>query len=703
MHDNYAVYVDRVVKKYGQKEILSGLSMKVERGVIYGLLGSSGCGKTTLLNSIVGRNKIDGGEVWVLGGKPGQPGSGVPGPRVGYMPQNIALVGEFTVQDAIYYFGRIFLMDEDVIATRYRELHKLLELPPNDRYLKNCSGGQQRRVSLAVALVHNPELVIMDEPTVGMDAVLRERIWNHLVKITREGTSVIVTTHYIEECRQANKIALMRDGILLTEESPTRLLTLFNSETLEQVFLQLSQQQEAGNLTGLPELIEEVQNIRLQQNGGSVSNTSINEIVRQSTEVLTKKQILKTKDALSRTRMKALLDKNWKQFYRNVTGVLFLLTFPILTVVIFMGVVGGDALDTPLGIVNNEAMTITCPNFSKNGTAFVGADRYCHFKNLSCRFLTYLDDPMIKKIQFNNLEEAKDAVVHGKIIGAMYMDSNFTSYLNERIENGRYADSETLSLSEIKVWMDMSNRQIGAALKYKLLNLYSKFQNELFDDCQYTHGNMPLKFDFFYGRNDEPFILFMIPACLITIMFFMGSMMTSQIIITERHEGIWDRSIVAGVTSLEITLTHIVLQASVCVIQTIEALFVAYLYYKHEFMGNMVLMFFLIYLSGICGISYGFWISVVSVNHLVANLVITGMFFPMMSLCGLMWPIEGMPLALRFISKCTPVTIPIESFRNVFKKGWTLDNFEVYNGICVALFWTLFFAVLSVITIKRKR
>ncbi|KAI2474062.1 ATP binding cassette (ABC) protein subfamily G member, 23-like [Diabrotica virgifera virgifera] len=645
MHDNYAVYVDRVVKKYGQKEILSGLSMKVERGVIYGLLGSSGCGKTTLLNSIVGRNKIDGGEVWVLGGKPGQPGSGVPGPRVGYMPQNIALVGEFTVQDAIYYFGRIFLMDDDVIATRYRELHKLLELPPNDRYLKNCSGGQQRRVSLAVALVHNPELVIMDEPTVGMDAVLRERIWNHLVQITREGTSVIVTTHYIEECRQANKIALMRDGILLTEESPTRLLTLFNSETLEQIFLQLSQQQEAAKLTGLPELIEEAGNDRRQQNCGSVSNTSINEIVRQSTEILTKKAVLKTKEALSRTRMKALLDKNWKQFYRNVTGVLFLLTFPILTVVIFMGVVGGDALDTPLGIVNNEAMTITCPNFSKNGTAFLAADRYCHFKNLSCRFLTYLEDPMIKKV----------------------------------------------------------NRQIGAALKYKLLNLYSKFQNDLFDDCHYTHGNMPLKFDFLYGRNDEPFILFMIPACLITIMFFMGSMMTSQIIITDRHEGVWDRSIVAGVTSLEITLTHIVLQASVCVIQAVEALLVAYLYYQHEFMGNMLLMFFLIYLSGICGISCGLWISVVSVNHLVANLVITGMFFPMMLLCGFMWPIEGMPSALRFISKCSPVTIPIESFRNVFKKGWTLDNFEVYNGVCVALFWTIFFAALSVITIKRKR
>ncbi|KAG5872757.1 hypothetical protein JTB14_030152 [Gonioctena quinquepunctata] len=87
MHDNYAVYVENVKKSYGNKEVLTELYMKVERGIIYGLLGASGCGKTTLLSSIVGRKKIDGGEIWVLGGKPGEIGSGVPGPRVGYMPQ----------------------------------------------------------------------------------------------------------------------------------------------------------------------------------------------------------------------------------------------------------------------------------------------------------------------------------------------------------------------------------------------------------------------------------------------------------------------------------------------------------------------------------------------------------------------------------------------------------------------------------------
>ncbi|CAG9829053.1 unnamed protein product [Diabrotica balteata] len=604
MHDDYAVFVDRVVKRYGQKEVLTGICMKVERGIIYGLLGASGCGKTTLLSSIVGRKKTDGGEIWVLGGKPGEVGSGVPGPRVGYMPQDIALVGEFTVKDAIYYFGRIFSMEDSLIAKRYRNLHTLLELPPDDRYLKNCSGGQQRRVSLAASLVHKPELLIMDEPT------------------TSVATSV-----------------------------------------------------------------------------------STFEIGHGSTDILAKKKILKARNALNKSRMKALLDKNLKQFYRNITGIIFLMTFPILQVGVFMGAVGGDIRNIPLGIVNDEAMSVTCPGFSFNGTATATDDRACQLRNISCRFLSYLDHPMIDKVHFETLEDAKDAVLHGKIVGAMYMSSNFTSFLEERIDKGKDIEKDILSLSEIKVWMDMSNRQIGATLKYKLIDLYTKFQNSLFDDCDFVpgFGDLPVNINFIYGDGDEPYTVFMIPGSLITIMFFMGAIMTSQIIITDRHDGVWDRSIVAGVTSLEITITHLVLQASICIIQTAELLIVVYLIYQQEYLGSLWLMYLMVYLQGICGMAYGFWVSVISTDHSMANTVLTGIFLPMMMLSGLMWPTEGMPPALRIFSRCLPFTMAIESLRNVSKRGWSLDNFQVYSGMGVGFMWTVFFGVLSVYLIKKKR
>lgn len=170
-------------------------------------MGASGCGKTTLLSCIVGRRRLNAGEIWVLGGRPGSRGSGVPGPRIGYMPQELALYGEFTLRETLIYFGWIAGMQTDQVDERIDFLIKLLQLPNSSRFVKSLSGGQQRRMSLAAALVHEPELLILDEPTVGVDPVLRKSIWDHLVEITNTGgRTVIITTHYIEETRQAHMV-----------------------------------------------------------------------------------------------------------------------------------------------------------------------------------------------------------------------------------------------------------------------------------------------------------------------------------------------------------------------------------------------------------------------------------------------------------------------------------------------------------------
>ncbi|VEN54162.1 unnamed protein product [Callosobruchus maculatus] len=715
MWDNYAVYVEDLVKCYGSKEILKKLCMKVERGIIYGLLGASGCGKTTLLSCIVGRKRFNSGEIWVLGGKPGEPGSGIPGPRVGYMPQDIALVGEFTIKDAVYYFGRIFGLEESYISQRYRTLHSLLELPPDDRFLKNCSGGQQRRVSLAAALVHQPELLIMDEPTVGVDPVLRDRIWEHLVEITRkENTSVIITTHYIEECRQANKIGLMREGRLLAEESPGRLLQVFDTDTLEEVFLILSKRQEEGRLDDIssyPTVADDQNNSMVEMmpyTGSTVSVTSTVatvDIGHGSQDILTVKERRRMpKKQIDANRLKALMDKNWKQFYRNVTGIIFLLTFPILQISVFVKAVGDDVRSIPLAIVNDETMTTSCPNFNFKGTA-VPYDDGCHFSNISCRFLTYLDNPMIDKVKYDDVESAKDGVRNGHVSGVLYMSSNFTAFAERRVDKGKDIEQEDLELSEIKVWMDMSNRQIGQTVKYKLIDLYRRFQEDVFADCNFLPGfaKYPVNIDFYYGQENDTFTLYMLPGSLITIMFFMGAMMTSQTIITDRHDGVWDRSTVAGVTSLEITLTHFLLQASVSLVQALELIVMAFAVFQMEYIGQMWLIFLIVYMQGICGMSYGFWVSVISSDHSMANTILTGIFLPMMLLCGLMWPTEAMPVVLRFIARSLPFTISIESLRNVSKKGWPISNPGVYNGMCVCLFWTFLFGLVSVYLIKMKR
>lgn len=139
---------------------------------------------------------------------------------------------------------------------------QFLQLPTANRFVKNLSGGQQRRVSFAAALLADPELMILDEPTVGVDPVLRQNIWDHLVDLTKNSNkTIIITTHYIEETRQAGIIGLMRSGRLLAEESPSRLMEMHNVDTLEDVFLKLSRRQNMGlrrrssilsSVTGVP-------------------------------------------------------------------------------------------------------------------------------------------------------------------------------------------------------------------------------------------------------------------------------------------------------------------------------------------------------------------------------------------------------------------------------------------------------------------
>ncbi|WP_198652940.1 ABC transporter ATP-binding protein [Actinocorallia populi] len=236
---NYAVRVADLRVRRGGREVLHGLGFEVPRGRVVGLLGPSGCGKTTLLRAIVGVQAVESGTVEVLG-RPA--GAKEVRSRVGYATQHPAVYLDLTVRENLRYFGRVIgAPGEDVD----RVMGQVGLGSQADQLAGSLSGGQLGRVNLAVALLGAPELVVLDEPTVGLDPVLRQELWALFHRLAEDGVTMIVSSHVMDEAARCQRLVLLRDGRILADETPAELSAQTGTDDLEEAFLRLIGAQEA--------------------------------------------------------------------------------------------------------------------------------------------------------------------------------------------------------------------------------------------------------------------------------------------------------------------------------------------------------------------------------------------------------------------------------------------------------------------------
>jgi ABC-2 type transport system ATP-binding protein len=231
--DDTLVVETRALKRhFGRIRAVDGVDLAVRAGETYGLLGPNGSGKTTLIRLLVGLLRPTAGEARVLG-KP-MPNKEVLS-RVGYMTQADALYQDLTVWENLLFFGRVYGVSS---RSRLRELLELVELPDRaDSVVATLSGGMRRRASLACALVHNPVLLFLDEPTVGIDPQLRMSFWQHFYRLNQQGVSIIVSSHVMDEAEHCHRLGLMREGHILAEGSAEELRQHSGTSTLEEAFL----------------------------------------------------------------------------------------------------------------------------------------------------------------------------------------------------------------------------------------------------------------------------------------------------------------------------------------------------------------------------------------------------------------------------------------------------------------------------------
>jgi len=235
--DNIApiIKVSNVSKAFGSKVVLDQITLQVGKAETFGILGPSGSGKTTLVKLLTGIDVTPSGKIEVLG---------VSMPKlamlqqIGYMAQSDALYTELSAKENLEFFASLYGLKGE---QRTRRIHTVMELVNLQEHMRKSvgqySGGMKRRLSLAISLLHEPPLLILDEPTVGIDPVLRLSIWNELRALNRKGTTIVLTTHVMDEAEKCDRLAMIRDGKLLAVDTPDGLLQATGSASIEEAFL----------------------------------------------------------------------------------------------------------------------------------------------------------------------------------------------------------------------------------------------------------------------------------------------------------------------------------------------------------------------------------------------------------------------------------------------------------------------------------
>ena len=235
-----AIAVRDLLVRRGGVDVLHRISLDVPAGTVTGLLGPSGCGKSTLMRAIVGVQIVASGTVTVLGEPAGSRSLRA---RVGYVTQAPSVYGDLSVRENLRYFAA-------VLGTAPERVDAVIATVGMDafegRVVGSLSGGQRARVSLATALLNEPPLLVLDEPTVGLDPLLRRDLWQTFAGLAEAGTTLLVSSHVMDEAERCDELILMREGRIVAAEPPADLLRRTGTETVEQAFLSLAEARDGG-------------------------------------------------------------------------------------------------------------------------------------------------------------------------------------------------------------------------------------------------------------------------------------------------------------------------------------------------------------------------------------------------------------------------------------------------------------------------
>lgn len=236
-----SININKINKTFGDKNVLKNINLTANDGEILGLIGPSGSGKTTLIRLIAGAINPDSGEIKI-------DNIIVPNKKIlkliGFMPQSDAIYTDISGLDNLKFFGRLYGIKSKDLNEKCEEMLKFIDLyDDKDKLVSKYSGGMKKRLSLIIALIHNPNYLILDEPTVGMDPILRRKIWIEFSKLASQGKTIIVSTHVMDEATKCNKCVLINHGEIIAFDTVKNLLDSTKDGEMEELFFKVEEGQ----------------------------------------------------------------------------------------------------------------------------------------------------------------------------------------------------------------------------------------------------------------------------------------------------------------------------------------------------------------------------------------------------------------------------------------------------------------------------